>query len=216
MTNFREFFWPLLEPEKKGGNKIDEELEIHITDENLERAFELKSKIYDSEEDRRKSVETKSSLFLSTISVATSIVVASNALITSSEQNNLIVIVSVFISFILTLYTVRTVWFSIKALERGSYSVVGIEDINIKGDKNTYYRNLIICLSKKTKANQDTINHKVDYMTMAQEYYKRAVVVICIYAFLILLFCLFVKKSKQIESVKPKFVYSFSNAFQEI
>jgi hypothetical protein len=157
-------------------------------------------KIYESEEERRKGIETKASLFISTISVATSIVVAANALVTGNQEINLPVKVSVLITFILSLYAVRTVWFSIKALERGSYYVLGIEDINVQGDKPQFYRHLIRSLHSKKLKNQSQINSKVDYFTLAQEYYKRAIVVLCIYSFLILLFCLFFKKTSGLKS----------------
>jgi len=115
-------------------------------------------------------------------------------------------------SFVLSVYMVRTIWFSVKTLERGNYDLMGLNDINIKGNKDEYFRHLIICLSKKTKANYNTINSKVDNMTMAQEYYKRGIVTICVYAFLILIFCFFFKNSKKpVLEFKPKFVYASSS-----
>jgi hypothetical protein len=131
--------------------------------------------------------------FQSTISVATSIVVAANPLIISNEIYGLPIKISVVISFILSVYAVRTVWFSIKALERGSYSVLDFFDINIPGDKSTYYSHLIKKTISISKANHSIINKKVDYFTMAQEYYKRAVCTICIYSFVVLVFCFFYK-----------------------
>jgi len=212
LANFREFFWPILEPEPKEDKSKkpqNDQITIQVDEENLEKAFELKSKIYDSEEERRKSIESKASLFLSTISITTTLVVASSALITGNEENNIAVKVSVLISFILSIYTVRTVWFSVKALERGKYQVMGVDDINVKGDKTEYYKHLIVCLSKKTKANQITINNKVDYLVMAQEYYKRAIVIICIYACLIVLFCLFFKNEpKNNNRFQPSYIHS--------
>ena len=196
LSNIREFFWPLLEGSSESiEDNEEEDLDLIISDDNLEEAFKLNLRIYDGEKDRRKGIETKASLFISTISVATSIVVAANTLITRNQEFNLQIKISVLITFILSLYAVRTVWFSIKTLERGSYSVLDIQDINIGGDKPQYYKNLIQSLQRKTTKNQTQINSKVDYFTLAQEYYKRAIIVICVYAFLILLFCFFFKKN---------------------
>lgn len=208
LTNVREFFWPLLDDDDSGLPIKDDqdELKILVSNENLEKALELKFKIYDSEVERRKSIESKASLFIGTVSVTTSIVVAASALITSNNEITLAVKISVFISFILSIYTFRTVWFSVKALARGTYWVLVIDDINIKGSKAIYYKRLISTLTKKTKANQDTINQKVDNLVLAQEYYKRAIVVISIYAFFVLIFCLFFKNQQKAPEFTPKYV----------
>jgi len=206
LINFREFIWPLLEDEEDGGQN-GPEFKLHVTSENLTQAFELISKVQDAEDERRRSIESKSSLYISTIGVSTSIVVASNALITGNNENNLAIKISVFLSFLLSIYTFRTVWFSVKALDRGTYNLMGIKDINFKGTKDEYEKHLISSLARKITANYDTINTKVDNFTMAQEYFKRAIAVICIYAFAILVFCFFLKKSPdQPKSVRPMYV----------
>lgn len=205
--HIREFFWPLLdksEDDQPTEPEIENEQEIFISKENMVKAYDLKAKISASEEDRRASVESKASLFISTISVTTSVVVAANALTINNNENLFAVKISVIISFILTVYTVRTVWFSVKALGRKAYHVMDFEDINIKGDEEEYHRALILSLSKKTKQNEEVINDKVNNLVLAQEYYKRAIVVICIYAFSVLIFCLFFKKPLVEEPLKPR------------
>lgn len=230
LTNIREFFWPLLEKPHEGksvpsgentktdgndSNNKDSSDDvannstpyyeiIEIEDDNMEEAFKLILRIADSEEDRRKGIESKAALFISTISIATSIVVAANTLITGNQKINLPIIVSVFISFFLSLYAVRTVWFSIKALERKSFYSLDFNHVNLKGTKPEYHKKMISAFQEMTTKNYDTINGKVDYFTMAQEYYKRAIVVICIYSFLVLMFCLFYKKPAE---SKPAEVY---------
>lgn len=190
LKEVREFFWPLLDDTEVIPSTADENL-VHIENCNLSKALDLTIRIFDSEEDRRKSIESKAAYLLSSISVATSLVVASNTLITGNSTNHLAIKLSVIISFILSLYTVRTVWFSIKALQRGSYSVLDFSDINKGGDSYLYQKNLISSLVLKVQNNLNTINSKVDDMTMAQEYYKRAIIVIAVYAFLILISYLF-------------------------
>jgi hypothetical protein len=49
---------------------------------------------------------------------------------------------------------------------------------------------LIAKIANKMRKNGITINGKVDNMTMAQEYFKRAIVVVTLYSFIILLFFL--------------------------
>lgn len=100
----------------------------------------------------------------------------------------------VFLLFILTLYMSRTVWFSIKALERKNYYSISVSDFLIKSAKEEYYIELIVEIANKIERNAITINNKVDNMTMAQEYFKRAIVVVALCSFVILI--LFFSKSE--------------------
>jgi len=188
----REFFWPILEPIEVDSEALPPDDKIVIDEDNLDQAFELINKYAEGEEERRKGIESKATLFLSTISIATSLIVASSALLLGNTDKSWPVVATMFLSFILTLYACTTVWFSIKALERGHYVVVGFNDLNFAGDKIAYKKHLILTIKKKTTFNYKTINEKVDNLTMAQQYYKRAIVVICIYAFLLTLFCIFI------------------------
>jgi hypothetical protein len=85
----------------------------------------------------------------------------------------------------------RTVWFSIKALEREKYYSTAVDDFLINSVDESYYKQLIAAITNKIRKNAMTINGKVDNMTMAQEYFKRAIVVVALYSFLILLFFFF-------------------------
>ncbi|WP_179414832.1 hypothetical protein HDF19_19715 [Mucilaginibacter sp. E4BP6] len=214
LINFREFLWPMLEPDEdedkdeNGDKKKKPDLKLHLSDENLTQAFDLLRDVQGAEDDRRKTIESKASLYISTIGVSTSVVVASSALITGNNDNSLVIKISVFLSFILSVYTFRTVWFSVKALDRGAYNLMGIKEINFKGNKNDYDRHLITSLANKITANYDTINTKVDNFILAQEYFKRAIAIICIYAFVILMISFFIKtKPEQEKPVNMKCVH---------
>lgn len=194
---FREWFWPLLEKsDNTESTSPDTVPEILIEDDNLDAAFKLESDIAQAEEDRRKSIETKAALLLSTISVASSIVVAANTLVTVNKEFSLLGKISVFISFLLTIYAARTVWFAIKALERGSYHVLSFKDINVGGNKIHYTKAIIRKLQKQIVSNESAINSKVDWLTLSQEYYKRCLVIISIYAFVILSYSVFFSSAK--------------------
>ncbi|RYE24007.1 MAG: hypothetical protein EOP45_06275 [Sphingobacteriaceae bacterium] len=190
-TRLREAIWPLLDPEFP--ETVFPNEPIVIEDDNLDQAFQLITKFAEGEEERRKTVESKSTLLLSTISLATTLIVASNTLLSTNTEKSWPVICSVGISFLLCLYTTMTVRYAVKSLERGSYNFLSFKDINQEGDKNTYKRHLILSTWKKTRSNFKTINNKVDYMNLAQSYYQRAIVIIGLYALLIFLFCLFYK-----------------------
>lgn len=190
----REWIWPLLElDELEKDIESDIEQSFKIEDENLDLALQLQLKIFQEEEDRRKGTESKAALFMGSLSVANSIVIGANTLIWGKDIPGEVIKISVIISVFLAIYTIRTVWFSVKVLERGAYHVMGFEDINMTGDKNQYKQQLIKSLSAMIKANEKNINTKVDNLVMAQEYYKRAILVICLYAFSVLLFSIFHK-----------------------
>jgi hypothetical protein len=190
LKDIREFFWPLMEIEQPSPIVVEApQFELQVDEENLEQFLVLTNKINDAEEDRRKGVESKAALFISTISVATSIVVAANSMVISNSAFGFHVMVSVFISFILSIYAVRTVWFAVKALERGNYSVLGLKEINYKGSKINFQKHLVDCIVKNKTFNQSTINTKADNMMMAQEYYKRAIIMISIFSLHVLLQC---------------------------
>jgi hypothetical protein len=190
LKDVREFFWPLLEIEKPSPIVVEApQFKLQVDEENLEHFLVLTNKINDAEEDRRKGIESKAALFISTISVATSIVVAANSLVISNSTFGFHVMVSVFISFVLSIYAVRTVWFAVKALERGNYSVLGLKEINYKGSKIKFQKHLVDCIVKSKIFNQSMINTKADNMMMAQEYYKRAIIMISIFSLHVLIQC---------------------------
>ena len=190
----REFFWPLLEKEEPP--KFEELTKDKILVDNsfLPEAFRYTLDCYNREEERRKGIESKSSLVIGTISVVTSVILGVASILVKENDFDMTVSILVFLLFILTLYMSRTVWFSIKALERKNYYSISVSDFLIKSAKEEYYIDLIVEIANKIERNAITINNKVDNMTMAQEYFKRAIVVVALCSFVILI--LFLSKSE--------------------
>lgn len=194
LSILREYVWPLLE---KSESRIYAELqlpELTINEENIEKILDLTLRIYETELERSNKVETKSSLFIGTLSVVTSVVLAVTATLINNNAYSTLLLFIVFSLFVLTLYIVRTIWFSIKVLERKTFSIFHYNDVLIDTANPDYYKKLIITLVNKTNANSGVINEKVSNMTMAQEYFKRVMITIALYAGLVLLF--FIAKSK--------------------
>lgn len=194
LSDVREFFWPLLESVKIPPQKSIVPDEIIVDDSHLEKTLEYAINFYEAEYDRKKTVEGKSSLFIGTISVVTSVIIGVTSFVAKENDFNLSILGLVLLLFILTIYMLRTIWFSIKALERKTYYTISISDFLISDSDDNYYRKLIAQITNKVRKNSITINSKVDNMTMAQEYFKRAIVVVAIYSFVVLYF--FLSKSK--------------------
>jgi hypothetical protein len=191
--NIREFFWPLLEKGEIPDPPMLNENDISVDSSHLKETLAYAINCYEAESDRIKTVESKSSLFIGTISVVTSVVIGVTSVLVKVSDFNISITLLVFLLFVLTLYMSRTVWFSIKAIERKKYYSISVTDFLIKDANDDYFKKLIAEISNKLRRNSLTINSKVDSMTMAQEYFKRAIVVVSVYAFVILLY--FVSKS---------------------
>jgi len=185
-TKVREVFWPLLEryvesPKTQistGDIKIEKESDLKI-------AYELAQKFYDDERERNKTIETKSIVFISSIGfVITFIIGITNLLLSSKNiRLDLIVVILAMIAFLIIIYFVRAAWYSIKALKRREFKVLNISDIT-QYDKD-YLKEIAAKIINISKENSKVINLRVDFMTMAQEYYQRAIITLVVYSFLI-------------------------------
>lgn len=92
----REFFWPLLE--KGEPPKFEELIKDNILVDNsfLPEVFRYTLDCYNREEERRKGIESKSSLFIGTISVVTSVILGVASILV--KENNFDMTVSILYS----------------------------------------------------------------------------------------------------------------------
>jgi hypothetical protein len=186
----REFFWPLLEKEVPPTLEEMTIESIHVNEKYLEKTLDYIIKRFEAEEDRKKVVESKSSLFIGTISVVTSVAIVVTTSLVNANGFNAPLCLLIVLLVILTIYMTRTIWFSIQALERRNYHLISVNDFIIPDKESAYYKTLIAGISNKIRKNYATINSKVDSMVLAQEYFKRAIIVVSLYAFTILLYYL--------------------------
>ncbi len=192
-SRMREFFWPLLEKCPKAPLHSLDVNKITVDSIHLQKTLEYVIDCYNSESDRRKGIEGKASLFIGTISVVTSVVLGVTSILVKEIEFDITVLFLIVLLFILTIYMSRTIWFSIQALERKAYHIFSVEDVLINDSNEEYYKKLIAKIANIIYHNTSIINNKVDSMTMAQEYFKRAIVTVVLYSFIILLF--FISKS---------------------
>jgi hypothetical protein len=189
----REFFWPLLE---KGEDNLPINLElseITVDSSHLEKTLEYAIDCYNAESERKKSIESKASMFIGTISIITTVVLGVTSILVKENNFDIAICALITLLFILTIYMSRTIWFSIQTLERRNYHSISINDFLLSDSNEEYYKKIIAEVANKINRNALTINKKVDSMTMAQEYFKRAIIVVSLYSFVILL--LFLSKS---------------------
>jgi len=184
ISDIREFFWPLLEADKtdkhKSSNVINEE-DLKITkEEDLKLSYDWAIKFYEGEEKRRSNVEGKSTIFIGTVGFIITILLNITKDLSSSSEP---LFFNAFAFSIITIYLSRVVWFAIKVLQRRGYHTISPKSfISASGN---FKKNLIVKLVNCTRKNSIVINSKVDYMTMAQEYFKRAIICIALYSCLL-------------------------------
>lgn len=188
LKSIREFFWPLLEKADEPESKIQELTEEAICTPDFQGTLQQAIKLYETESKRNQTIEQKSSIFIGTISVVTSIAIGITTLFANSDEFSFFSYTLFFLLFVFIIYISRTLWFSLKTLERKTFCTISIEDFLLAESDENYYKKTILKISKKVKENYKVINEKVDNMTMAQEYFKRSIVVIFIYAFLIFIY----------------------------
>lgn len=185
--DLRELIWPLLEKGSKQEPILLEESKISIEENKMNDALKQALEYYDTENDRNKSVEAKSSIFIGTMSVAISVVLGVTSILFNSKSFDSNTLILIILLFILILYLSRTLWFSIKVLERKGFHIIEIEDFLFKAANEKYCKKLITDITNKTRKNSIIVNKKVSNMTMAQEYFKRAIFIIPLYSLTLLI-----------------------------
>jgi hypothetical protein len=190
MKKIRKFFWPLLEKSQIQEFKTFNVNDSNVNDNNFQKVLDYSMKIYESELGRNSSIETKASLFIGTLAIITSVLLAITTTLIGQNKFSIALFFIVFILFFVIIYVLRTVWFAVKVHERQPFHTFYHSDILREGDEKEYAKLLITSLINKTKKNSLVINSKVNNMVMAQEYFKRAIVTLSIYSFFLIFFFL--------------------------
>ena len=187
-NGFREFIWPLLDALEEHDPREICEKDCNWNEDEIDVILEYAEKYQESEEKRNKDVESKSTIFIGTFGVAATVLISliKDMISNNSESLTHIKLLLICMMTLSIIYLCRAIWFSIKVLERRNFHTIGFPDFMLSNcaDKK---KQLVINHYNKTKRNHDVINIKVDYMTMAQEYFKRAIVVFAIFSGIVLL-----------------------------
>jgi len=211
MEKTREFFCPLLEKGEIQEIKLLTVDDIIVDDKNIQKTLDYSMKIYESELARNSAIEAKASLFISSLAIITSVVLAITTTLIGQNGFNSVLFILILLLFFLTIYVLTTVWFAVKVHERKSFNTFYHSDILKSGDENEYSRKLICTIVNKTKKNAVIINSKIDNVVMAQEYFKRAIITLLIYSLFLIVF--FIDKCKL--GVKTS-IFMILKAFNEI
>lgn len=198
----REIFFPLLEGDVPKPKLFNIE-SFKFSEEETDKLIEIAKEYQASEDARRKEVESKASIYIGTFAVATTIML-SLAKDFIKKEISVPALLTIVIVVVTIVYLCIAIIFSIKCLSRKKYAVVGFPEWLLT-DKDTLEKkkkNFLFELLNAVKNNQNVINEKVDYMVMAQEYFKRAVVCVGVLAVLLLIEAI-VKALSGIDTLSP-------------
>ena len=164
----REFFFPLLEGDVPEPELFKKE-SFKFSEEETDKLIEIAKEYQASEDDRRKEVESKASIFIGTFAVATTIML-SLAKDFIKKEVSVPALLTIVIVVGTIVYLCIAIIFSIKCLSRKNFEVVGFPKWLLT-DKDTLEKkkDFLFKLLNAVKTNQNVINEKVDCMVMAQE-----------------------------------------------
>ncbi|MBK5261033.1 MAG: hypothetical protein JJE17_00490 [Peptostreptococcaceae bacterium] len=182
----REVFWPVLEPLEEIDIKLLKKEDINNND--FPTMIKYVEKYKDSENERNKQVETKAALFIGSFGVATAVLLSliKDIVYNDAIDKNILTFLIVSIICITIIYLCKSIWYSIKALERRNYNTFGFPSF-LYTDSTVNNPKIIETQYNQILKNQPVINLKVDYMVMAQEYFKRVIIALVGICFLVFL-----------------------------
>ena len=192
LCKIRDFFWPMIDKDGETASlnvRLGADQCEFCDEEQLNQAIQMAILYAKQEDERRTNVESKASLLIGAFSVAVTILLAmlkDYIDYIQKEKRGLAVGIAVFIGIIL-IYLCRAALYSIKVLERGTYSNVGIPNFLFNGDKE-YKVKLFVEIRNSIYQNFDAINRKVENMVIAQETFKCAVRTVVFFATTLLFF----------------------------
>jgi Ca2+/Na+ antiporter len=188
LKNIREFFWPILEPLEPVNIE-----EITIEDckfDESEIEFELKilKELKKNEDERRKDVESKATIFIGTFIVAVTLLInlIKEFVLSKNNQASFLNDVAIILLSLTIIYLCQAIKYSIKTIEKRNYTIVGFPKFMLS-NKLDKKRMILVKQYNALKKNQEQINIKVDYMTMTHEFFKRAVYAVTLFTFIFLL-----------------------------
>lgn len=189
--DFIELFIPLMPKEQRENRETFIRPEDIVGEgEALSRKAEATQRCYDEERDRTRVIEGKASMFITSSGfLGTVLIGTSNIIISQTEGAIWLRVLMLFCLLFFTGYMVGTILFALNALRRSTFSRPDPSTILDLEDKE-FVKQTIADMTNSTTYNLNASNHKMDYVVLAQKYYKRLmysvlafVVVLLIYVF---------------------------------
>ena len=169
-----DFIIPLMpsEPREEDVNRIKAE-DIQGDDKVLSRKAVVSQQYYDDERGRTRTIEGKASMFITSSGFLGTVLIGTANIIVSQANNAAwLRVLMILCLLFFAIYMVGTIHYALKALKRGKYSRPDPATIlNMAGPD--FDKNAIVDLVNSTACNQNATNLKMDYVVIAQRYYRR-------------------------------------------
>lgn len=182
LSNIREFFWPLLEPESEQKKNPYEEVEKivqkieEVHNSGISILLEEAVRAYGAEDQRRATIEGKAATMIGFNGVIIALIInAVSWLIAEPKNNTFVEFITIIIIFVAIIYFLRAILYALAVLKRASYVTVTAEKLLEQNMSNeqAFTKSLIGQYISSTVSNYKIINEKVDNMVMAYEYLQR-------------------------------------------
>lgn len=181
LENVREFFWPMLERLEDSPIKKIQIDDCKFLDEEIDMILKYLEDNKCSEDNRRKEVESKATIFIGTFSVANTVLInlAKEFVFNSNQKDGILSTIVVFLISLTIIYLCKAIQYAIKTVKRRNYRVLGFPEFMLTEEIDKK-KKIFVDLYNSIKVNQKEINIKVDYMMMAQEFFQRAVATVLV------------------------------------
>lgn len=170
-----DFIIPLMpsEPrEEEETNNIKAE-DIQGNDAVLSRKAAVSQQYYNDERGRTSTIEGKASMFITSSGfLGTVLIGTANIIVSQTGNATWLRILMILCLLFFAIYMVGTILYALKALKRGTYCRPDPATILNMND-NDFDKNAIADLVNSTAFNQKATNLKMDYVVVAQRYYRR-------------------------------------------
>lgn len=195
MSIFRkviDFIIPLMPSESRGDveNNIIKAEEIQGDDAVLSRKAAVSQQYYNDERGRTRTIEGKASMFITSSGfLGTVLIGTANIIVGQTSNAAWLRILMILCLLFFAIYMVGTILYALMALKRGKYSRPDPSTIlNMSGDD--FDRNAIADLVNSTAYNQEATNLKMDYVVVAQRYYRRLMISVLAFVVVLLVYVL--------------------------
>ena len=186
-----DFIIPLMpnEPREEDVNRIKAE-DIQGDDKVLSRKVTVSQQYYNDERGRTRTIEGKASMFITSSGFLGTVLIGTANIIVSQAKNAAwLRVLMILCLLFFAVYMVGTILYALKALKRGQYSRPNPATIlNMAGAD--FDKNAIADLVNSTAYNQNATNHKMDYVVVAQRYYRRLMFSVLVFVVVLLFYVL--------------------------
>lgn len=163
---------------------------IQGDDKLLSRKAAVSQQYYNDERGRTRTIEGKASMFITSSGfLGTVLIGTANIIVSQKESASWLRMIMILCLLLFAIYMVGTIIYALKALKRGKYSRPDPATIlNMAGED--FDRNAIADLVNSTAYNQNATNLKMDYVVVAQRFYKRLMFSVLAFVVVLLVYVL--------------------------